>query len=78
VTISAATTRKPDHAIDPLFFRRWSPRAAPSAMNVQPWRFVYARRGAPAFDRFLAVLAQSNQLSGLGGLRLSSPWSRAS
>ncbi len=82
MTISAATTRKPDHSIDPLFFRRWSPRAftgeeipvetlmglfeaarwAPSAMNAQPWRFVYARRGAPAFDRFLAVLAQSNQL----------------
>jgi len=82
VTASAATPRKPDHAIDPLFFRRWSPRAftgeeisvetlmglfeaarwAPSAMNAQPWRFVYARRGAPAFDRFLAVLAQSNQL----------------
>ena len=27
MTASAATPRKPDHAIDPLFFRRWSPRA---------------------------------------------------
>ena len=34
---------------------------APSAMNVQPWRFVYARRGSPAFDRFLATLAPANR-----------------
>jgi nitroreductase len=37
-------------------------RWAPSAMNVQPWRFVYARRGTPAFERFLAALAPANQL----------------
>ena len=37
-------------------------RWAPSAMNAQPWRFVYARRGTPAFDRFLATLAPANQL----------------
>ena len=36
-------------------------RWAPSAMNAQPWRFVYARRGTPAFDRFLAALAPGNQ-----------------
>lgn len=36
-------------------------RWAPSAMNVQPWRFVYARRGTPAFDSFLAVLAPANR-----------------
>ena len=36
-------------------------RWAPSAMNVQPWRFVYARRGTPAFERFLSVLAPANQ-----------------
>ena len=34
---------------------------APSAMNAQPWRFVYARRGTPAFDRFLSALAPGNQ-----------------
>ncbi len=36
-------------------------RWAPSSMNAQPWRFVYARRGTPAFERFLAALAPSNQ-----------------
>jgi nitroreductase len=36
-------------------------RWAPSALNVQPWRFVYARRGTPAFDAWLATLAPPNQ-----------------
>ena len=36
-------------------------RWAPSAMNAQPWRFVYARKGTPAFERFLSVLAPANQ-----------------
>jgi len=36
-------------------------RWAPSAMNAQPWRFVYARRGTPAFERFLDVLAPANR-----------------
>lgn len=36
-------------------------RWAPSAMNAQPWRFVYARTGTPAFERFLSVLAPANQ-----------------
>jgi nitroreductase len=81
MTSAAALQRAPEHAVDPLFVRRWSPRAftgeelpeatlmslfeaarwAPSAMNVQPWRFVYARRGTPAFERFLEVLAPANQ-----------------
>jgi nitroreductase len=37
-------------------------RWAPSAMNGQPWRFVYARRGTSAFEKFLATLAPANQL----------------
>jgi nitroreductase len=37
-------------------------RWAPSAMNVQPWRFVFARRGTPEFERLLATLAPANQL----------------
>lgn len=37
-------------------------RWAPSAMNAQPWRFAYARRGSTAFDRFLGVLAPANQV----------------
>jgi nitroreductase len=36
-------------------------RWAPSSMNAQPWRFVYARRGTPAFPRLLSVLAPRNQ-----------------
>ena len=36
-------------------------RWAPSAMNAQPWRFVYARGGTPEFERFLQVLAPANQ-----------------
>ncbi|ACU62445.1 nitroreductase family protein [Chitinophaga pinensis] len=34
---------------------------APSANNTQPWRFIYALRGTPGFDKLLATLAQGNQ-----------------
>lgn len=34
---------------------------APSANNSQPWRFIYALRGTPGFDRLLATLAPGNQ-----------------
>jgi len=37
---------------------RWSPSAA----NTQPWRFVVARRGTPAFAQVLAALAPGNQV----------------
>ena len=37
-------------------------RWAPSAMNAQPWRFVYARRGTPEFERFVSTLAAPNQV----------------
>ncbi|NDY90860.1 nitroreductase family protein [Ideonella livida] len=36
-------------------------RWAPSAMNHQPWRFVYGLRGTPAFDAILAGLMPMNQ-----------------
>ncbi len=36
-------------------------RWAPSSLNAQPWRFVFARRGQPRFDDFLALLAERNQ-----------------
>ncbi len=36
-------------------------RWAPSAFNVQPWRFLYALRGTPDFDRFLDLLIPFNQ-----------------
>ena len=36
-------------------------RWAPSAFNVQPWRFLYALRGGPDWDRFLNLLIPFNQ-----------------
>ena len=33
---------------------------APSAFNVQPWRFLYARRGDAHWDRFLSLLIPFN------------------
>lgn len=37
-------------------------RWAPSAFNSQPWRFIYARRGDVAWDRFLGCLVERNQV----------------
>ena len=34
---------------------------APSASNVQPWRFVYALRGSENWDKFLNLLVEFNQ-----------------
>ncbi|XP_054153214.1 uncharacterized protein LOC128951932 [Oppia nitens] len=33
---------------------------APSAYNVQPWRFVYAKRNSSRFDEFLRLQDQRN------------------
>ena len=42
----------------PLFeAARW----APSSYNVQPWRFLYARRDTPDWQRFLDLLIPFNQ-----------------
>ena len=35
-------------------------RWAPSSYNVQPWRFLYARRDTPAWDKFLDLLIPFN------------------
>ncbi len=35
-------------------------RWAPSTYNSQPWRFCYARRETPAFERFLGLLSETN------------------
>jgi nitroreductase len=35
-------------------------RWAASAFNAQPWRFVYAQRGEPAFATLLACLRETN------------------
>ncbi|MFT3973986.1 MAG: nitroreductase family protein [Amaricoccus sp.] len=34
---------------------------APSAYNAQPWRFIYALKGTPEFDRLLGLLVEFNQ-----------------
>ena len=34
---------------------------APSAFNLQPWRFVYARRGGPGWGDLLGLLIPFNQ-----------------
>lgn len=77
---NAIQTRRAEHAIEPLFLRRWSPRAfdaskisagdlmrileaarwAPSAYNIQPWRFVYVLRGDPFWDTWLGLLDPFN------------------
>ena len=36
-------------------------RWAPSCFNSQPWRFLYARRGTPAWERFVGLLIEFNQ-----------------
>ncbi|RVN91185.1 nitroreductase [Sinorhizobium meliloti] len=36
-------------------------RWAPSASNLQPWRFVYARHGTEHFARLLSTLDEGNQ-----------------
>lgn len=36
-------------------------RWAPSSYNSQPWRFIYARRGTPAWDGFLDLLVPLNR-----------------
>lgn len=35
---------------------------APSALNAQPWRFVYAVKGTPEFDRLLDLLNPFNRV----------------
>ena len=34
---------------------------APSAYNIQPWKFLYARRGDENWERFLSLLVEFNQ-----------------
>ena len=37
-------------------------RWAPSSDNAQPWRFVYARRGTPHFEKLFGLLVKWNQI----------------
>lgn len=77
----ATQVRKPDHPIESIFVRRWSPRAmdgqaidesqlmslleaarwAPSSYNEQEWRFLYAKRDTPHFEKFMGLLVEANQ-----------------
>jgi nitroreductase len=48
----------PDEDLATIFeAARW----APSAFNSQPWRFLYAKRGDPGWERFLGLLIPWNQ-----------------
>jgi len=69
-----------DYPIEPLFLRRWSPRAydavsmdptdlfsileaarwAPSAYNIQPWRFLYSLRDDSYWKTYLSLLDPFN------------------
>ena len=79
--LDAREVRTADHLIEPLFVRRWSPRAmtgeslsdgellslfeaarwAPSTYNEQEWRFLYARRDTPHWQKFFDLLVPGNQ-----------------
>ena len=37
---------------------RWSP----SSMNAQPWRFIYAMRGTPEFEKLFSFIMDKNQI----------------
>ena len=47
-------------------------RWAPSSYNEQPWRFLSARRGSPAWDTFFGLLVEGNKAwcTGAGALLL--------
>ena len=47
-----------DEKVEALFE---AARLAPSSMNVQPWRFIYARHGEPEFQLIFNTLAEGNQ-----------------
>lgn len=35
---------------------------APSCYNNQPWRFIYVKKGTPAWDKLFSVLASGNKI----------------
>lgn len=47
-----------DEKIDSLFE---AARLAPSSMNIQPWRFFFAKKGTPEFQLILDTLFEGNQ-----------------
>ncbi len=53
----AETTLSEAQVLTVLEAARW----APSASNLQPWRFIYALKGTPEFDAFVETLVPFNQ-----------------
>ena len=49
----------PDHVLFALFE---AARFAPSSYNSQPWRFAFARRGEPEFEKLHACLSEPNRV----------------
>ncbi|MFA5937015.1 MAG: nitroreductase family protein [Candidatus Paceibacterota bacterium] len=39
-----------------------SARWAPSSNNSQPWRFIYAMKNTPSFEKFFALLMEGNKI----------------
>jgi nitroreductase len=56
-----AFTGEPISELD-LFTAFEAARWAPSSLNFQPWRFVFAHCDSPRFAEFLSLLAERNQL----------------
>jgi nitroreductase len=49
----------PDHELLQMFeAAKW----APSSMNEQPWRFIFARRGEKAFEKMVSLLMPGNAI----------------
>lgn len=47
---------------DPILFSLFeAARWAPSSYNGQPWRFIYAKRNTPSFEKFVSFLVEFNQ-----------------
>lgn len=49
-------------SVDELLTLIEAARWAPSSSNSQPWRFVYSLRGSDSWQRFVSILAPSNQV----------------
>lgn len=47
---------------DTLFTLFEAARWAPSSMNIQPWRFVYAKHGDVHWEDFLSALVEGNRI----------------
>lgn len=51
-----------DLSDEELFTLFEAARWAPSSSNIQPWRFIYAKKGSENWSKFFGVLGEFNQL----------------